>query len=158
MKFKILSMLVTLGVLSIMPMIYMGKVDPLSWIDLDSGADDLAKLKAKAPKNLSSAVTDEKVKVFKWRDKNGVMQFSNVPPPVDIDGDSNVEQLELNPNSNVMKAVEVPIKEEPKEVAQTESTSPYSMKGMKKVMQDTKGVEALLQKRHEAQQEMLNNH
>ncbi|NOQ90635.1 MAG: hypothetical protein GQ549_06795, partial [Gammaproteobacteria bacterium] len=59
MKFKILSMLVTLGFLSIMPMIYMGKVDPLSWLDFDAGATDFAKLKAKAPKNLSSVVTDE---------------------------------------------------------------------------------------------------
>jgi len=151
-------MLVTLGILSIMPMIYMGKVDPLSWLDLGAGVDDFAKLKAKAPKNLSSVVTDEKVKVFKWRDKNGVMQFSNAPPPGDADGDSNVEQLELNPNSNVVKAVKVPIKEEPEEVAQTESIQPYSMKGMKKVVQDAKGVEALLQKRHEQQQEMLNNH
>ena len=38
MKFKILSMLVTLGFLSIMPMIYMGKLDPLSWLDFDAGA------------------------------------------------------------------------------------------------------------------------
>lgn len=162
MKFKILSMLVILGFLSITPMIYMGKIDPLSWLDFDAGATDFVKLKAKTSKNLSSVVTDEKVKVYKWRDKNGVMQFSNVlpagPPPGDADGSSKVEQLELNPNSNVVSAVNVPIRGKPEEVAQTESTNPYSMKGMKKVMQDAKGVEALLQQRHEQQQEMLKNH
>ncbi len=155
MKFKILSMLVTLGLLSVLPMIYMGKFDPMSFIDsgFKGGASEFTKLKAKAPKNLTNVVTDEKVQVYKWRDKNGVMQFSNTPPPTV----SNAEKVELNPNSNIVKAVKVPEKEKSEEIAKTESPNPYSLKGMKKVMSDAKGIEDMLQKRHEGQQKMMND-
>jgi hypothetical protein len=155
MKFKIISMLVTLGILSVTPMIYMGKFDPLSFIDsgFSSGATDFEKLKAKAPENLSSVVTDKKVQVYKWRDKHGVMQFSNMPPSAD----GHVEQVVLDPDSNLIQAVKVPEKEEPKKIAVTESPNPYSIKGMKKVMDDVRGVEDMLQQRHEEQQKMLNN-
>lgn len=153
MKFKILSMLVTLGILSVMPMIYMGKFDPMSFIEsgFSMGGSEFNKLKAKAPKSLSNAVSDEKVQVYKWRDKSGVMQFSNTPPPT---GDV-AEQVVLDPNSNLMQAVKVPEEEEPKQAVATESPNPYSVKGMKKVMDDAKGVEQMLQKRHEGQQQML---
>jgi len=156
MKLKILAMLVTLGILSVTPMIYMGKFDPMSFLSsgLDSGGSGFAKLKAKAPKNLSSVVTDERVQVYKWRDENGVMQFSNTPPPTVSDA----EKIVLDPNSNLVQAVKVPEKEQPNEVAQMKTPSPYSVKGMKKVMDDAKGVEGLLQQRHEDQQKMLDNH
>ena len=159
MKFKILSMLVILGMLSVMPMIYMGKVDPVALLDGDFGGlfgnsgSEFAALKAKAPKNLTNAVTDEKVQVYKWRDENGVMQFSNTPPP---DG-GQAKQLELNPNHNLVKAVKVPVKEEVQPAQQAPASSPYSVKGMKKVMEDAKGIESMLQQRHEDQQKMLNN-
>ena len=159
MKFKILSMLVILGMLSVMPMIYMGKVDPVALLDGDfsdlsgSGSSEFAKLKASAPKNLTNAVTDEKVQVYKWRDENGVMQFSNTPPP---DG-GQAQQVVLNPNHNLVKAVKVPVKEEPQHAQQAPTSSPYSVKGMKKVMEDAKGIESMLQQRHEDQQKALNN-
>ena len=152
MKFKIFTMLVTLGVLSVIPMIYMGKFDPMAFFDssLSKGVSELKNLKDMAPSGLG---TDKKVQVYKWRDENGIMQFSNTPPPTGGDA----EKIELNPNKNVVQAVKIPEKEEPKEVAKTESPSPYSIKGMKKVMNDAKGVEALLQKRHEEQQKMMGN-
>ena len=159
MKLKILSMLVVLGVLSVMPMIYMGKVDPVALLNGDFGglfgnsSSEFAELKAKAPKNLTNVVTDEKVQVYKWRDKNGVMQFSNTPP---VDG-VQAQKVELNPNHNLVKAVKVPVKEEPQPVQQAPAPSPYSVKGMKKVMEDAKGIEDMLQKRHEDQQNMMNN-
>ena len=156
MKFKIFSMLVILGFLSIMPMIYMGKFDPMTTIDsmLSSGSSEIKKLKAKAPKSLTSVIQDEKVKVYKWRDENGVMQFSNTPP---ADG-GQAEQIEVNPNKNVVDAVKVPVAEEPEQkTATAEAPNPYSVSGMKKVMNDAKGVEQLLQQRHEDQQKMLNN-
>lgn len=160
MKFKIFSMLVILSVLSVMPMIYMGKFDPMTSIDsmLNSGSAEFKKLKAKAPQELAnvvpaSVIPDNKVQVYKWRDKNGVMQFSNTPP---MDG-GQAEQIEVNPNKNIVDAVKVPVEEEPeKEVASTEAPNPYSVSGMKKVMNDAKGVEQLLQQRHEDQQTMLN--
>jgi len=155
MKFKIFTMLVTLGILSVVPMIYMGKFDPMAVFDssLSKGVSEFKDLKAKVPNSLSSGVTDKKVQVYKWRDENGIMQFSNTPPPTG----GAAEKIELNPNKNIVQAVKIPEKEEPKEVAKAQSPSPYSIKGMKKVMNDAKGVEALLQKRHEEQQKMMSD-
>ena len=155
MKFKIFTMLVILGVLSVMPMIYMGKFDPMAFFDtgLSKGVTEFKSLKAKVPKSLSNGVTDKNVQVYKWRDKNGVMQFSNTPPPTV----TNAEPVLIDPNKNLVKAIKIPEKEEPKAVAKTEIPNPYSVNGMKKVMNDAKGVEALLQKRHEEQQKMMGN-
>ena len=152
MKFKIFTMLVTLGILSVVPMIYMGKFDPMAFFDssLSKGVSGLKNLKDITPSGLG---TDKKVQVYKWRDENGIMQFSNTPPPTGGDA----EKIELNPNKNIVQAVKIPEKEEPKEVAKSESPNPYSIKGMKKVMSDAKGVESLLQKRHEEQQKMMND-
>jgi len=154
MKFKIIKMLIILGILAATPMIYMGKFNPMDILDagLRGGSSEFDKLKAKAPTGLSSVTTDKKVQVYKWRDKNGVLQFSNTPP---MDGQA--ETIELNPNDNVIQAVKIPEKEVvEKEVANnTERPSPYSPKGMKKVMDDVKGVEDLMNKRNEQQQEAL---
>lgn len=148
-------MLVIIGILIAMPMIYMGKFDPLAFFDsgVSNGMAEFEALKAKAPKGLSSVVSDKKVQVYKWRDENGVMQFSNTPPP----SDRGAEQVVLDPNSNLVKAIKIPEKEkqEPKAVARIEKPNPYSIKGMKKVMDDAKGVEALLKKRQEEQLKML---
>jgi hypothetical protein len=134
-------------------MIYMGKLNPLAVID--SGFDfDFSRFVSKGAKNLSSVVTDEKVHVYKWRDQNGVTQFSSEPPPSAVAA----EQIVLNPNSNVIQAVKLAEKEEDsKPVAKTESANPYSVKGMKKVMEDAKGVEDVLQKRHAEQQKVLDD-
>ncbi|MCK5396274.1 MAG: DUF4124 domain-containing protein [Gammaproteobacteria bacterium] len=152
MKFKILSMLIILGLLSVLPMIYMGKFDPMALIDsglkFDVGFNGSGN---SAVKNLSNVVTDEKVHVYKWRDQNGIMQFSSEPPPTVTDA----EQVVLDPNSNLMQAVKVPEKEEPKAVAEAVAPNPYTIRGMKKVMDDAKSVEAVLQKRHEEQQKMM---
>ena len=154
MKLKILSMLITLAVLAVMPMIYMGKFDPVSIVNsaVSSGATEFSTLKAQVPANLGNAITDEKIQVYKWRDKNGVMQFSGAPPATV----SNAEQVMLDPDSNLVQAVKMPEKAQAK-TAETESRNPYSMKGMKKVMDDARGVEGLLQKRHEEQQKVYNN-
>ena len=156
MKLKILSMLIILGVLSVTPMLYMGKLNPVELLDAGLGgvASEMEKLKAKAPENMTSVVTDEKVQVYKWRDKNGVMQFGSTPPP-EV---RNAEQLELNPNSNVVKAVKVPVEEEkPVASAELAQPAPYSVKGMKKVMEDARGVEQILQQSHEQRSKALNN-
>ena len=148
-------MLIALTAFSVVPLIYLGKFDPLSLFDsgLKQGTTEFSKQKDKAPKGLSSVVSDEKVQVYKWRDKNGVMQFSNTAPK-----HSSAEQIVLDPNSNLIQAVKIPAKAVPKKEESAEAPSPYSVQGMKKVMDDAKGVEALLQQRHEKQQEMLKNY
>ncbi len=152
---KIFSMMITLGIMLAVPLIYMGKLDPMGLFDsgFSMGSSELSKLKAKAPKNLSNVVTDEKVQIYKWRDEKGIMQFSNTPPPTG----GNAERVELDPNSNLMQAVKVPEKEEEKEVVQTKPPNPYSPSGMQKTMEDVRGVEDMLNKRHEKQQKALNN-
>jgi hypothetical protein len=158
MKFKIISMLITLTILSVVPMIYMGKFDPLVYFQSATDLSQLKKVDIKPLTDLKKSVTDDRVQVYKWRDENGVMQFSNSPPPTQID-QAHVEQVELHTNSNLMQAVKVPSKEEEPQQSEpvVNAPSPYSVKGMKKVMDDARGVEELLQKRHEQQQEMLNN-
>ena len=149
-------MLIILGVMSITPMIYTGKFNPMEFLGsgFSSGASKFESLKAKAPANLTNVVTDEKVQVYKWRDKNGVMQFGNTPPP----SVRNAQMVELNPNSNVVKAVKVPVVEEkPEASTAVEQPGPYSVKGMKKVMDDAKGVEQMLQQSHDQRSKALNN-
>lgn len=156
MKFKIFTMLLTLGIMSVVPMIYMGKFDPMAFFDssINKGNAEFKKLKAHVPESLANVVSDEKVQVYKWRDKNGVMQFSNTPPPTVM----NAESVLVDPNKNLVEAIKIPErKDEPKQETQAKSPSPYSVKGMKKVMNDAKGVENLLKKRHEEQQKMMNN-
>jgi len=134
----------------------MGKFNPMDFFSsgLNGATSTFEKLKHKAPENLTSVVTDEKVQVYKWRDENGVMQFSNTPPPTD----RNAQQIELNPNSNVVSAVKVPVKEEsPVSPDDGGQPGPYSVKGMKKVMDDAKGIEQMLQQSHEQRTEVLNN-
>ena len=145
-------MLVILGLLSVTPMIYMGKLNPLAMID-SSFDFDFSRFVSKGAKNLSGVVTDEKVRVYKWRDENGVIQFGNEPP---LSSSIDSEQIMLDPNSNVIQAVKVAEKEEEvKSVVKTESANPYSVNGMKKVVDDANDVEEVLHRRHAEHQKMM---
>ena len=154
MKFKIFSLLVILGIISVMPLIYMGKLDPMAIIETAPRLDiGFKKIQEKVSENISNVVSDEKVQVYKWRDQNGVMQFSSEPPSTTAD----VERVVLDPDINVIQAVNLPEQDsvEEKKVAITETPNPYSIKGMKKVMDDAKGLEQVLQQRDEEQQKIL---
>ena len=156
MKLKIVSMLIILAVLSVMPMIYTGKFDPSALISADDELDfDLGRFVASVFKKGSDAVVDKKVQVYKWRDKDGVMQFSSEPPSDTHD----VEQIVLHPDSNVVQSVTVNEKETLQPVAKAENlvATPYSINGMKKVVDDAKGIEEMLQQREEQQQKILND-
>ena len=158
MKFKIFSMLLILGVLSALPLIYTGKLNPVAMMNgefsLQDAGDEIARLKAKAPKNLTNVTTDEKVQMYKWRDEYGVMQYSNTPPPEM----QNAEQIELNPNHNVIEATRVPeveVTETPS--GQPEINNPYSVSGMKQAVEDAKAVQDILNKRADEQKRALGN-
>ena len=154
MKFKIITMLLSLCSVPIAVMFYMGNFDPMKYLDSDLKFDfDFSWLSEKVPSDISDVVTREKVQVYKWRDKEGVMQFSNEPPPNDVD----VQQIELDPNSNVLEAVKAPVKEESKAKVKADVSNPHSVKGMGKVLDDAKGVEEMLQKRQEEQEKMIRN-
>ena len=143
-------------VLSVMPMIYMGKFDPSAWISANSELDfDLGRSVAGVVKKGSDVVVDKKVQVYKWRDQDGVMQFSNQPPP----DAHNAEQIVLHPDSNVVQAVTVSEKETAQPIANADNraATPYSINGMKQVVDDAKGIEEMLQQRDEQQQKILND-
>ncbi len=161
MKFKIISLLVVLGMLSVMPLIYSGKLDPaefLSRFDMDDvnlDTDDITAGLSKLKDNVPGAGTSQEVTVYKWRGTNGVMQFGSQPPP----GAQNVEVMSVNGNKNVVDAVKIPPKQEARATAATEisAPSPYSVKGMKKVLDDAKGVEELLKKSQQDRERMIKN-
>jgi hypothetical protein len=156
MKLKIVSMLIILAVLSVMPMIYMGKFDPSALVSADDELDfDLGRFLSSVFKKGSDVVVDKEVQVYKWRDQDGVMQFSSKPPP----DTHNAEQIVLHPDSNVVQAVKPSEKESVQPVAKAENlaATPYSIKGMKKVVDDAKGIEEMLQQRDEQQRKILND-
>jgi len=150
MKSTIISMMIGLCVLAIIPMLLLGDNSVLGRFGLDvfSGSDE----HAKAPKNLTSVTTDEKVQVYKWRDQYGVMQFTNTPPPQT----RQAELIELTPNTNIVKAVEVP-EEEPEQKPGGPSVmmtgSPRTPGGMKDLLDTTSSLaEDMSQKQMEQQQ------
>jgi len=101
MKMSIFGMLFILVALTVGPLVY-----------FNGGAeylDSMFSKKSNKPRINRDVVyapvtTDERVKVFKWKDENGVWQFGNSPPP----GLAGVESMTLQPNMNIMKPIDVP--------------------------------------------------
>jgi hypothetical protein len=153
MKSTIISMIFVLCVLAIIPMILLNDSSILAGFGLGgfSGADE----HAKAPKNITSVTTDEKVQVYKWRDQYGVMQFTNTPPSQAQE----FEIIELKPNTNIVKAVEV-VEEEPDQKpggpAVMMTGSPSTPGGMKDLLETTSSLAAdMNQKQLEQQQQLM---
>ncbi|HHO59734.1 MAG TPA: DUF4124 domain-containing protein [Thiotrichales bacterium] len=155
MKFKIFSMLGTLTVLAILPLIYMGKINPMALfngdaLNTDRLGSEFSKLKRKV-----SGSSAENVTVYKWKDAHGTTQFGSNPPADAVD----IQTLSINQNKNIIDPVKVPPKVEKtgSSAPGAKMPNPYSIKGMKKVMDDARGVEDLLQKRADEQEKMLKN-
>ena len=148
MKSTIISMIIVLCVLAIIPMFLIGDDNVLERFGL--GGSDAPK----TPKGLTNVTTDEKVQVYKWRDKFGVMQFSNTPPPET----RQAELVELTPNTNIVKAVEVPEDEPEKKRSGPKVITvgnPYTPGGMKDLLDTTSSLaEGMNQKQLEQQQLM----
>ena len=100
MKMSIFGMLVILLLLTVGPLVYFnGGVDYFDDFFSKSSKPKLNKDIVYAPVS-----THEKVKVLKWKDENGIWQFGNAPPP----GTRGVETMTLQPNMNIMQAIDVP--------------------------------------------------
>ena len=155
MKSTIVSMLIVLCVMAVVPMLLIGDNDLLAKFGIGSSNGDYKDLRDKAPKNLTNVTTDQKVMVYKWRDENGIMQFTNTPPPEA----QNVEAVELAPNINIVKAVEVP-EEEPEAPKATgpkvmTTGNPYTPSGMKDMVDTTSAIQESLNARQAEQQKMM---
>jgi hypothetical protein len=152
MKSTIISMIIVLCVLATIPMLLLNDGSPLAGFGLNvfSGSDE----HAKAPKNLTSVTTDEKVQVYKWRDQYGVMQFTNTPPPQT----QQAELVELTPNTNIIKAVEVP-EEEPEQKRSGPNVmmtgNPYTPGGMKDLLDNTSSLATDMNQKQMEQQQLM---
>lgn len=145
---------IVIGVLLGVPYFIMGKGELPDFL---TGIFQKAEEKVNLPQNISSVTTDTEVTVYQWVDENGIKQFGNAPPP----GAVNVKTINLKPNTNIMKAFKAPEEEEepeegPKVTTLLES-SPYSVDGVKGVVDDAKGVQDTLDKRMEEQQKLLDS-
>ncbi|UCB55872.1 MAG: DUF4124 domain-containing protein [Thiotrichales bacterium] len=153
MKSTIISMMIVLCILAIIPTLLTGDRNLLSGFGLGalSGSSDAAS----PPKNLTNVTTDEKVQVYKWRDEHGVMQFTNTPP---LDN-RQVEIVELTPNMNIVKAIEVP--EEEPEVSPSRPKvmtvgNPYTPEGMKDLLDTTSSLAEGMGQQQMEQQQLMN--
>jgi hypothetical protein len=152
MKSTIISMIIVLCVLAIIPMFLLddGSVLARFGLDVFSGSDE----HAKPPKNLTNVTTDEKVQVYKWRDQYGVMQFTNTPPPQS----QQAELVELTPNTNIIKAVEVP-EEEPEQKPGGPTVmmtgNPYTPGGMKDLLDTTSSLATDMNQKQMEQQQLM---
>ncbi len=152
MKATLISMIFGLCVLAIIPMILLNDDSVLAGFGFGffSGSDE----RAKAPKNVTSVTTDEKVQVYKWRDQYGVMQFTNTPPPQN----QQFDLVELRPNTNIVKAVEV-AEEEPEQKpggpAVMMTGNPHTAGGMKDLLETTSSLAADMNQQQLEQQQQL---
>ena len=157
MKFKIVSMLITLGMLSVMPLIYMGKIDPMKWLNGDAlSVDTLEKKVDSLQRTVSHKVDDirtgGKVTVYKWKDARGVTQFGGRPPANARD----VQVVTVNKNRNVIEHTSAPPPARGANRPAPQPTgNPYSVGGMKKMLEDARKVEDVLRQRQQQQDEMI---
>lgn len=158
MKGTIISMLIVLGLLVAVPMFVMNDDDLMS--DLlgggggGSGKESIMSLKAKAPKNIEAVSVKKDVKMYKWVDENGVMQFSQTPPP---DG-SAAEEMTLKSNLNTMERPYMPAPE--KTASSSTDTSvknPYNPGNMKEMMRQTKDLQETLNQQMADRKEQMDN-
>lgn len=152
MKSTIVSMLIVLCILVVAPLMLFGDTGLLARYGIDIfGEPDI---RAKAPKNITNVTTDKKVQVYKWRDQHGVMQFTNTPPPQS----QQAELVELTPDTNIVKAVEIPEEEpETKQGGPRVMTtgSPYTTDGMKNLLDSAGGFAEGMNEKQLQQQRLM---
>jgi hypothetical protein len=150
-KSTIISMIIVLCVLATVPMLLVGDNDLLARFGLDifGGPGE-----PRVPQNITNVTTDEKVQVYKWRDEYGVMQFTNTPPPET----SQAELVELTPNTNIVKAIEVP-EDEPEQASSGPRVmsvgNPYTPGGMKELVDTTSSLADQMNQKQLEQQKLM---
>ncbi len=155
MKSTIISMLIVLIILAVLPVLFLGDNDFLETLGFgrsDDVRDSIASLKAMAPKNLTHVTTDQRVKVYKWVDDNGITQFSQTPPR--LGGEA--EAILLQPDTNLMQAYKAPAaKEEPLQQPKIFKTNPYTPGGMKDVVDQSRQVAEQMSQQQAGQKSVL---
>ena len=152
MKATLISMVIVLCVLATVPLFLFGDRDMLARFGIDLAGD--SDVHAKVPKNLTNVTTDQKVQVYRWRDEYGVMQFTNTPPPAGLQA----EIVELTPNTNIVKAVEVPAEDDEQKSSGPRvmtTGNPYSPGGMKDMLEATAGLKDGIDEKQLEQQQLI---
>lgn len=104
-------------------------------------------------KDLTPAIPAGKDTAYKWVDEKGVVHFSTEPPPEE----QQAERLEVDPNVNVIKSVKPREQESPETAPAPELQSPYTPEGAKKLIDDARNVQKLLDDRYEKQKEIIDS-
>lgn len=115
---------------------------------------------AKIPASLDEDLGGKDI-FYKWYDNNGNIQFTSEPPPEGVE----FTRKGFDPNTNVIQAVNVG----PEGSASDESSpnqdksadpgevgNPYSQERIKKLYEDAKNIEKLLQQRSQDQDSLIN--
>jgi hypothetical protein len=98
---------------------------------------------------------------YKWYDSSGNVQFTSEPPPKGVE----YTLKGFDPDANVIQAVEISAEDsatdESTPVQQKSATpegdvNPYSAESIKKLLEDTKNIEKLLNQRAVDQQSAIN--
>jgi len=178
MKLSIFGMLFVLVMLAVGPLVYFNGGDEYLK-GLFSSPSPAKKANFELNKDVVYApvTTDRKVKVFKWKDENGVWQFGNAPPP----GLAGVETMTLQPDMNIMKSFEVPgqtatanndrsktgllslrktVEDAKKKgkrdddgvgISQESLDNPYAPDSISELMNSSKNIQKMLNTRHQTQ-------
>lgn len=101
-----------------------------------------------------------KVIFYQWRDADGNIQFTSEPPPDGID----FTVKGYDPDANVIPSVKLPeaeteSKDEPSaenKLQEGDSINPYDTDSIKKLFEDAKNIEKMLQQRYQEQSNALN--
>ena len=155
-------MKLSIRTVSIWVILLLMMVAPLVFLDTGDGfmkglgsgdSDSAEQLKAKAPKDVKTVVTDEKVEIYKWHDRYGVPQFAEKPP---ADG-SEVEIMVLSPSTNVIDAIKIPGEEDKAEQKPNVISlgSPYSPQGMKDIVNDSLQLKEQASEQQAGQEKMI---
>ena len=144
---------IIVGILVAAPYYYYGDGKMPDFVQ-DFGWGGAESEEPKLPENISNAVTDKEVTVYKWVDEKGIQHFGGTPPPGVV-----AEVKHLKPDQNIMQAIKIPEEEEEEKASGPKVTNviknPYSKEGVKEIIDDAKGVQEMLDKRFEDQQKMM---
>lgn len=181
MKMSIFGMLFILVAFAVGPLVYFnGGKEYLNELFFSSVTTKSAVPALNKDIIYAPVTTDTKVKVFKWKDENGIWQFGSAYPA----GLAGVETMTLQPNMNIMQPIEVPSDESDvsngpsglvslRKGKESDSTSkvekdkgddavgisqesldnPYAPESISELFKSSKNLQKMLDNRHQQQSE-----
>lgn len=105
---------------------------------------------------------------YKWTDIHGTVHYSSEPPPgidskeklAEATAKNTLQKINVDPNTNLVQgetATKAKEAQTEKGIQQETASNAYAPGGAKKLMEDAKNIEKLLNDRHLKQQEVINN-